>query len=106
MHIHRRQEVHDFRDKEPRPLDVTTSPSFPSSSSSPTSESTRDNIKKGIAVFGKLAIVGLTVYHLYIIGGWLSDWYAKKRAERYGHWKRDHMRQWNFEGAEVVNSGE
>jgi hypothetical protein len=54
-----------------------------------------DRVKKGVNILGATAFVGLTLYNLYIMGEWLSGWYAKRRAARAGHWKRDHPREWN-----------
>ena len=88
MHLHTQQEGHDFRDKESSLQDVTTSPSFPLYLYYPTPESTWGNIEKGIAVFGKIAIVGLTMYHLYMIGGRITRkkgrkvWTLKERPDK------------------------
>jgi len=58
--------------------------------------STWDRVRKGINILGTAAFVGLTVYNLYVIGGWLSDWYAKRRGDKSdrGKWKRLHPRDW------------
>jgi hypothetical protein len=86
-----RHEVHDFRDAESRGQRhrrfLTTFSSQRSSG--------WDTLRKGISILGTTAFIGLTVYNLYVIGGWLNDWYAKKRRERYGLWKRYHVRDWN-----------
>ena len=88
QHLNPRHEFQDFRDRLHR---QGISP--PSSS-----PSMWKNFKQAILVLEKPVIIGFTLYHLYLIFGWLSDWYAKMRAERYGHWKRDHARQLHAEG--------
>ena len=97
---------HDFRVIS-RPLEVTTSPSCPSAPPFPSSGSTRDNIK-GMVVFGQVAIVGLTVYHLYMISRWRSDCYASRKESKGMHIGREVTEDYLIlkEGADFENSGE
>ena len=61
-----------------------------------------DHVKNMVGFFGSAAFLGLTIYNLYIIGGWISDHYASKRAERHRViWKRRHPKDWNIEGYAV-----
>jgi hypothetical protein len=64
--------------------------------------STWDRVREGVRVLGSAAFVGLTIYNLYIIGGWLSNWYAKKRGEAslQANWRRLHSREWQQTGKE------
>jgi hypothetical protein len=57
------------------------------------------HVKKGLNVLGTTAFVGLTLYNMFIIGEWVSAWYAKRRAARAGHWKRNHSREWITENS-------
>jgi hypothetical protein len=41
--------------------------------------------------------VAWTAYNVYLIAEMLSDWYAKKRAERGVHYKRGHVKRWDFD---------
>lgn len=84
MHLQRRWEVHDFRDRELR----QQQPRQPRSRDDPISPTIWDHMGKAFRFLGTTAFVGLTMYNIYIIGGWLSDWYAKKRAQRVAHWRR------------------
>jgi hypothetical protein len=85
-----RYEVHDFRDPEQR----QGVQSWDERSSNP---GVWDHIRKGFGTVTATLFVALTAYHLFIIGGWISDWYARQRAERGRPWKRSHVRQWNEE---------
>jgi hypothetical protein len=47
---------------------------------------------------GSILFIGITVWNVLTLGGWLSDHYAKKRMERAGYsipWKRSHIREWD-----------
>jgi hypothetical protein len=63
-----------------------------------------DRVKTGLNVLGTGAFVMLTAWNMFIIGSWLSDWYARRRAQRTGHFKRSHARRWDFEDG-FVRSG-
>lgn len=95
MHLYRRYEVHDFRNRERRQDNLNSSPS----------SSVWGNVKKVINFLEKPVVIGLFIYHLYVIGGWLSDWYAKRRAAKYGYQKRDYIGHWNvkeLKGVEYI----
>jgi len=78
MRLQPRYEVHDFRDPERR-----------QQAQQPWNEPHSESLwSKAFRIMGGSLFVGLTMYNLYIIGGWLSNWYAKKRAAATGHWKR------------------
>lgn len=93
-----RHEIVDFRDPDRR-----RQPFINSQLPSPHGPSGWDTAKKSLGFLFRVTFVGLTFYHLLIIGGWLSDWYAKRRVERYynQHHKRSHVRQWRLEQATV-----
>ena len=90
-----RNEVHDFRDREF--LHQQPGNTFDSSRLSK-SPSTWDHIKDGLSLFGITALTALITYNVCITIAWVHDSFWRKRAERYGHWKRDYARQWNVEG--------
>ena len=99
MKLRPRYEVHDYRDPEFRQPQLR--PEYetypPERQSSP---SAWDGFKKAFGWLGATIFVGLTLWNVYTIGGWLSDWYAKKRDERavrMGYWKRGHPRKWEEE---------
>ena len=78
MRLQPRYEVRDFRDRERR-----------EQVRQPWSESDSESLwSKAFKFLGGGLFVGVTMYNLYIIGGWLSNWYAKRRAATTGHWKR------------------
>jgi hypothetical protein len=63
-----------------------------------------DRVKSGLNVVATGAFIALTAYNVFIIGSWLSDWYARRRAQKMGPYKRSHARRWNFEEG-FVRSG-
>jgi hypothetical protein len=85
MHLEPRYETYDFRDTERR---------------QPAGTSVWSSVGKALSLIGKTAFVGWTAYNLFVIGGWLSDWYAKRRAEKviaFGRYPRVHPRRWDLE---------
>ena len=85
MHHEPRWEIRDYRDREQRQQIQQPRAGL-------NTRTLGDHLGKALRVIGATAFIGLTMYNLYIIGGWLSDWYARKRAARIGHWKR--ARKW------------
>jgi hypothetical protein len=100
MKLSPRYEVHDFRDPEiRRPVEVPNNyADYPSPR--PGAGSAWDGVRRVVGFLGAVTFVGLTAWNLVTIGGWMSDWYARKRAERAAaavrtfHWKRGHSREW------------
>lgn len=90
-----RAEVQDFRDPEVRARQAQ----YPSYRPR---QNAWDGVKKVFGFFSAAAFIGLTVWNVYTIGGWLSDLYAKKREERARrqqgyYWKRGVAREWEVE---------
>jgi hypothetical protein len=81
MPLEPRWEARDFRDREQRQQTQLAR-------NDPNSRTVWDHMGKAFRVLGVTAFVGLTMYNIYVIGGWLSDWYAKRRADRAAHWRR------------------
>jgi hypothetical protein len=84
MHLAPRYESRDFRDRDQRQQTGRAS-------------GWGDHFKKGISILGTTAFIALTAYNMFVVGGWISDWYAKKRAARMGHFRRSHVKRWDFE---------
>lgn len=81
MRLQPRYEAHDFRDRERR-----------QQAQRPWNEPHSESLlSKTFRIMGGSLFVGVTMYNLYIIVGWLSSWYAKKRAAAAGHWKRSRV---------------
>jgi hypothetical protein len=81
-----RAEVQDFRDPEVRARQAQYPPYRPQ-------QNAWHGIKKVFGFFSAAAFIGLTVWNVYTLGGWLSDLYARKREERARrqqgyYWKR------------------
>jgi len=91
-------EAKDFRD-----FDRRRQPSNQYQSSKEPSAWNR--VRKGVRILGTTAFIGLTIYNLYVIGGWLSGWYAKRRGEgKRAQWKRNHSREWALEHVGLAES--
>jgi len=89
MHLVPRYEVRDFRDPETRTGKVEYNP--------PRETSFLDHLVNAANVLTTGLFVGITLWNVVTIGGWISDYYAKRRMEKAGYtapWKRSHVREW------------
>lgn len=93
MHLVRRYEVRDYRDPDAR----NAQPAYRYDSASERQPGFWNHVHNAANFLWTGLFVGLTLYNVFIIGGWISDYYAKKRMERARHsvpWKRSRAREW------------
>jgi len=94
MHLIRRYEVRDYRDRDDR----NGQPAFLYTSVSERQPSFWNHFANAVNWLTNGLFIGLTVWNVFTIGGWISDYYAKRRMERAGYtvpWKRSHVREWD-----------
>jgi len=93
MRLVPRYEVRDFRDPEARNARIEQYNTPRESRES----SFLDHLVNAANFLTTGLFVGITLWNVLTIGGWISDYYAKRRMERAGYsapWKRSHVREW------------
>ena len=96
MHLVPRYQVRDFRDRDARNARIEQY-------NPPRATSFLDHLVNAANFLTTGLFVGITLWNVVTIGGWISDYYAKTRMERAGYtapWKRSHVRAWDGSDAE------
>jgi hypothetical protein len=96
MHLVPRYEARDFRDRDARNARIEQY-------NPPRDTSFLDHLVSAANFLTTGLFIGVTLWNVLTIGGWISDYYAKRRMERAGYtapWKRSHVRAWDGSDAE------